>query len=294
MSPGMGAGLGFGLDAFGALGGFFQQRKETAAYNEAVTRRNRLLINAYDTKNRNEENIWRNNKIDLDINTDQKYREAVNTIAENQLRAREVAGDAAIAQQKILAEMMNARGAREQTGRRSGRGNIAMLGAQYSAIGAKAAFARDAAILNESKLRRAVTEVAQGNYVQYITGRPSPAAPPILEEYKSQPSFLSTALQIGSAGLNRYMQWQDKKAPDTKNDGSWYLPPIDEQTPKPEAPYQQLPFMPESFEPNLRAIQQPEFLGGDVELGNELLSFVRDKRAANTLNTEIFNPFGVG
>ena len=116
MSPGMGAGLGFGLDAFGALGGFFQQRKETAAYNEAVTRRNRLLINAYDTKNRNEENIWRNNKIDLDINTDQKYREAVSSIAKNQLQAREVAGDAAIAQQKILAQMMNARGAREQAG----------------------------------------------------------------------------------------------------------------------------------------------------------------------------------
>lgn len=290
----MGAGLGFGLDAFGALGGFFQQRKETAAYNEAVTRRNRLLINAYDTKNRNEENIWRNNKIDLDINTDQKYREAVNTIAENQLRAREVAGDAAIAQQKILAEMMNARGAREQTGRRSGRGNIAMLGAQYSAIGAKAAFARDAAILNESKLRRAVTEVAQGNYVQYITGRPSPAAPPILETYKSGPSVFNLAMNIGSAGLNRYMQWQDKKAPDTKNDGSWSLPPIDWQTPETEAPIQKLPYTPDSSGLNLRAIEQPEFLGGDVELGNELLSFVRDRRAANTLNTEIFNPYGVG
>ena len=150
----MGAGLGFGLDAFGALGGFFQNRRETAEYNAAVTRRNRLLINAYDTKNRNEENIWRNNKIDLDINTDQKYREAIDQIATSQLRAREVAGDAAIAQQKILAQMMDARGAREQTGRRSGRGNIAMLGAQYSAIGAKAAFAADAAILNESKFTK--------------------------------------------------------------------------------------------------------------------------------------------
>lgn len=287
----MGAGLGFGLDAFGALGGFFQQRKETAAYNEAVTRRNRLLINAYDTKNRNEENIWRNNKIDLDINTDQKYREAISAIAENQLKAREVAGDAAIAQQKILAQMMNARGAREQTGRRSGRGNIAMLGAQYSAIGAKAAFAADAAILNESKLRRAVTEVAQGNYVQYITGRPSPAAPPIMEQYKSGPSVFNLAMNIGSAGLNRYMQWQDKKAPDVKAKPIANLPSDYKQTEqaafaKAEAWQQE--------KLQLRAIEQPEFLGGDVELSNELLSFVRDRRAANTLNTEIFNPYGVG
>ena len=294
MSPGMGAGIGFGLDAGLGLLGYFQDRDEISAYNEAVTRRNRLLINATETKNRNAENIWRNNKINLDINTDQKYKEAVDAIAETQLRAREIAGDAAIAQQKILAEMFDARGAREQAGRRSGRGKIAMLGAQYSAVGAKAAFGFDSSILNQTKLRRAVTDVAQGNYVQYITGRPSPAASPILEEYKSQPSFLSTALQIGSSGLKRYMQWQDKKAPDTKNDGSWSLPSIDWQTPETEAPYQQLPFMPESFEPNLRAIQQPEFLGGDVELGNELLSFVKDRKAANTLNTDILNTYGVG
>lgn len=291
----MGAGLGFGLDVFGALGGFFQNRRETAEYNAAVTRRNRLLINAYDTKNRNEENIWRNNKLDLDINTDQKYREAIDQIATSQLRAREVAGDAAIAQQKLMAQMFEASAGREQTGRRAGgRGKVAQIGAQMAAIGAKAAFAKDAAVLNSTQLSRMATDVAQGNYVKYITGRPSPAAPPILEEYKSQPSFLSTALQIGSAGLNRYMQWQDKKAPDTKNDGSWSLPPIDWQTPETEAPIQKLPYTPDSSGLNLRAIQKPEFLGGDVELGNELLSFVRDRRAANTLNTEIFNPYGVG
>lgn len=290
----MGAGLGFGLDAFGALGGFFQQKKETAAYNEGVTRRNRLLINAYDTKNRNEENIWRNNKIDLDINTDQKYKEAIDAIAEGQLRAREVAGDAAISQQKIMAQMFEARGGREQAGRRSGRGNIALLGAQYSAIGAKAAFAADASILNETKLRRAVTEVAQGNYVQYITGRPSPAAPPIMENYKSGPSVFNLAMDLGSAGLNRYTQWQDKKAPDTKNDGSWSLPPIDWQTPETKGPIQTLPFTPDSSGLNLRPIQQPEFLGGNVELGNELLSFVQDKKASNALNFSPIDSFQIG
>ena len=287
----MGAGLGFGLDAFGALGGFFQQRKETAAYNEAVKRRNRLAINAYDTKNRNESNIWRNNKIDLDINTDQKYREAVSSIAENQLKAREVAGDAAIAQQKILAQMFNARGAREQTGRRAGRGDIAMLGAQYSAVGAKAAFASDAAILNESKLRRAVTEVAQGNYVQYITGRPSPAAPPIMEQYKSGPSVFNLAMNIGSAGLKRYMQWQDKKAPDA------YTKSYDMETPiggieMPQMP-EKNPYTPDSSL-NLQPITSSEFLGGNVELGNELLSFVQDKKGSNALNLKIQDSFQIG
>lgn len=291
----MGAGLGFGLDAFGALGGFFQQRKETAAYNEGVTRRNRLLINAYDTKNRNEENIWRNNKIDLDINTDQKYKEAIDAIAEGQLRAREVAGDAAISQQKIMAQMFEARGGREQAGRRSGKGNIALLGAQYSAIGAKAAFAADASILNETKLRRAVTEVAQGNYVQYITGRPSPAAPPIMENYKSGPSVFNLAMDLGSAGLNRYTQWQDKKAPDA------YSKSYSMQTPiggieMPEIPkgVQQMPYTPDSSGLNLRPIQQPEFLGGNVELGNELLSFVQDKKAANALNFSPIDSFQIG
>ena len=290
----MGAGLGFGLDAFGALGGFLQQKKETAAYNEAVKRRNRLAINAYDTKNRNEENIWRNNKIDLDINTDQKYREAVNSIAENQLKAREVAGDAAIAQQKILAQMMNARGAREQTGRRAGRGNIAMLGAQYSAIGAKAAFASDAAILNESKLRRAVTEVAQGNYVQYITGRPSPAAPPIMENYKSGPSVFNLAMNIGSAGLNRYMQWQDKKAPDA------YTKSFDMETPiggieMPQIPkgVQQMPFTPDSSV-KLQPITPPNYFNEDLGLGAELSDFVSNKKASNALNLSIQDSFQIG
>ena len=43
---------------------------------------------------------------------------------------------------------------------------------------------------------------------EYITGRPSPEAPPILEEYRKGPSFLNTALQIAGAGLNRYNQYK--------------------------------------------------------------------------------------
>ena len=291
----MGAGIGFGLDAGIGLLGFFQDRKDTADYNDAVRRRNRLTINAYETKNRNEENIWNNSKQDLDINTDQKYREAIDAISEAQLKAREVAGDAAIAQQKIFAQMFQLKAAREQSGRRTGgRGKVAMAGAQMAAISARAAFSRDAAILTTDKFLRNATAVAQGNYVKYITGRPSPAAPPILEETRSQPSFLNTALQIGSAGLNRYMQWQDKKAPDTKNTTNQsipFLPSVEDYT-------QKLPFIPDEEVTQLRPITPPSYQDAffETDLQNDLdefMSFKRSAAAGQSLGFGNLNTYGI-
>ena len=201
------AGLGFGLDAGMSLLGFFQGRKDTARENREIARQNQLAINAYNTKNRNAVLKWNNAKQDSDIEVDNKWRETRDAIAESQLQAREVAGKAAIAQQQILAKMINA-GQREQVGRRAGRGNIAQLGAEWAAAGAQAAFSRDSQILFQDKAGRNMAAFAQGKYVEYITGRPSPEAPPILREYKEGPSFLNTALSIASAGLNRYNQYK--------------------------------------------------------------------------------------
>ena len=200
--------LGFGLDAGTSLLGFFQGRKETARENREIARQNQLAINAYNTKNRNAVLKWNNAKQDSDIEVDNKWRETRDAIAESQLQAREVAGKAAIAQQQILAKMINS-GQREQVGRRAGRGNIAQLGAEWAAAGAQAAFSRDSQILFQDKAGRNMAAFAQGKYVEYITGRPSPEAPPILREYKEGPSFLNTALSIAGAGLNRYNQYKE-------------------------------------------------------------------------------------
>ena len=201
------AGLGFGLDAGMSLLGFFDKRKQTARENADIARQNQLAINAYNTKNRNAVLKWNNAKQDSDIEVDNKWRETRDAIAESQLQAREVAGKSAIAQQQILAKMINT-GQREQVGRRAGRGNIAELGAKWAATGAQAAFSRDSQMLFQDKAGRNMAAFAQGKYVEYITGRPSPEAPPILREYKSGPSFLNTALSIASSGLNRYNQYK--------------------------------------------------------------------------------------
>tara|TARA_R100000278_G_scaffold1686_1_gene3366 strand:- start:13822 stop:14766 length:945 start_codon:yes stop_codon:yes gene_type:complete len=212
LTAGQSAWAGFGLDAFGALGGYFQQRRDTRRQNEAIARQNRLLINAYDTKNRNAENAWNNDKLDLDIAVENKYRETIDAISEAQAKARETMGQSAIAQQQILTKMINASAGREQTGRRTGRKNFAELGAQWAAQGASASFARDSAILFQDRAGKSMSAFAGGKYVEYITGRPSPAAPPLLQAFKKGPSFLNTALSIAGSALSRYNQY--KKATD--------------------------------------------------------------------------------
>ena len=212
MSAGASAGIGFGLDTVQHLVGYSDERKDIARQNDAIRRQNQLAINAHNTKNRNAKLAWENDKIDGDIAVDNKWRETKEAIAEAQLQARETMGKSAIAQQQILTKMINAGAGREQAGRRSGRGGIAEAGAKWAAQGAAAAFSRDSAILFQDKAGRNLASFAQGKYVEYITGRPSPEAPPILESYRKGPSFLSTALQIGQAGLNRYNQYKGNMA----------------------------------------------------------------------------------
>lgn len=209
MSAGMSAGLGFGLDAATGLLGYFQKRKDTARQNRAIAAQNQLAINAYNTKNRNAEIAWRNDKLDGDREVDLKWRETRDAISEAQIQARETMGKSAIAQQQILTKMINAGAGREQTGRRSGRGGIAEAGAKWAAQGAAAAFSKDSAILFQDKAGKSIAAFAGGKYVEYITGRPSPEAPPILQEFKRGPSFLNTALSIAGSGLSRYNQYKE-------------------------------------------------------------------------------------
>ena len=218
MSAGMGEGLGFGLDVLGRVGAYNEEKRLTADINRDRQQQNQLKINAYNTKNRNAENAWRNNKQDSDIKVDQKWQQTMDAISEAQLSARKAAGDAAISQQRALVGMINAGAGREQSGRRTGgRAKLLENAAQYAQAGFNAAFSRDKAALFTSKSQNALTAFAQGEHVAYITGRPSPGAPPVLQGMKKGPSFFNTAVGILGDGLNRYQSWQDKKAPNAYN-----------------------------------------------------------------------------
>ena len=197
LTAGQSAGIGFGLDAFGALAGYNQQKKDVARQNDAIRRQNQLAINTYNTKNRNAKLAWENDKLDGDIEVDTKWRETKDAISEAQIQAREAMGKSAIAQQQILTKMINAGAGREQSGRRTGgRAEYLSQAASWAAQGASAAFSKDSAMLFQDKAGRNIAAFAQGKYVEYITGRPSPEAPPLLESYRKGPSFLNTALQI--------------------------------------------------------------------------------------------------
>ena len=98
LSAGQSAGIGFGIDAGVCLLNFFTGQKETNRENEAIKRRNQLAINVYETKNRNAELAWRNDKTDSDIEVDNKWRETIDAIAESQLKARQTAGEQAVGQ----------------------------------------------------------------------------------------------------------------------------------------------------------------------------------------------------
>ena len=78
LTAGQSAGIGFGLDAFGALAGFGQQRRDVARQNRAIARQNQLAINNYNTKNRNAELAWRNDKQNGDIEVDNQSIYKVN------------------------------------------------------------------------------------------------------------------------------------------------------------------------------------------------------------------------
>ena len=268
MSAGASAGIGFGLDTLGHIVGYNDERKDIARQNDAIRRQNQLAINSYNTKNRNAKLAWKNDKIDSDIAVDNKWRETKDAIAEAQLQARETMGKSAIAQQQILTKMINAGAGREQAGRRSGRGGIAEAGAKWAAQGAAAAFSRDSAILFQDKGGRNLASFAQGKYVEYITGRPSPEAPPILESYRKGPSFLSTALKIGQSGLNRYNQYKGNMA----GKDSPLLPPATPNNRIPQQPQNQ--FIPNEQSPSisgqLTTMEVPSYsapvFGGDKSL----------------------------
>ena len=219
----MGQAVGFGLDVLGRVGTYKDEQRLTADENRNRQQQNQLKINAYNTKNRNAENVWNNNKLDSDAKVDQKWRETIDAIAEAQLQARKAAGDAAISQQRALVGMMNASAGREQGGRRTGgRAKYLENAAKFAQASFNAAFSRDQAALFTTKASKTLSAFAAGEHVAYITGRPSPGAPPVLQEMKRGPSLFNTAIGILGDGLNRYTKWQDNKAPDpyNKNRGS--------------------------------------------------------------------------
>ncbi len=301
LSAGQSAGIGFGIDAGVGLLNFFTGQKETNRENEAIKRRNQLAINVYETKNRNAELAWRNDKTDSDIEVDNKWRETIDAIAESQLKARQTAGASAIAQQQILAKMINASAGREQTGRRAGgRADYLALAQQMAAKGVEATFSKDSSILFQDRVGNNLAAFAQGKYVEYITGRPSPAAPPILEQYREGPSFLNTALSIAGAGLNRYNQYKGYT-----NKPGWNSPII-EKDQNTGGAIQQLPYQKEAFNESfsigdsLTTMEVPKYVSPifqDNFLQDELDDYFDSKRTTgweNPLGINFQDTFNIG
>ena len=282
---------------------FGQQSKDIARQNEAIARQNQLAINAYNTKNRNAKLAWLNDKKDSDIEVNNKWQEAIDRIAQSQIEAKEVAGKSAIAQQQILTKIINAQAAKEQTGRRTGRGNIAQLGAESGAAAAAAVLSKKSAILYRSSVNRELDRFAQGKYVEYITGRPSPAAPPVLEKFRKGPSFLNTALSIAGAGLNRYNQYQENT-----NKPGWnnVLQPPNQNQQQGNG-LQTMPWTPSKNSPSisgqLTTMELPSYssptniFGQNSQLQGELDNYFNTKTTtnfANNLGISYQDTFGVG
>ena len=83
LTAGQSSGIGFGLDLFQGLLGYGQQRADVARQNQAIARQNQLLINNYNTKNRNANLAWLNDKQNSDIAVDNKWRETKDAIAKH-------------------------------------------------------------------------------------------------------------------------------------------------------------------------------------------------------------------
>ena len=195
------------------------------------------------------------------------------------LKQKKLLVKSAIAQQQILTKIINAQAAKEQTGRRTGRGNIAQLGAESGAAAAAAVLSKKSAILYRSSVNRELDRFAQGKYVEYITGRPSPEAPPLLQQYKKQPSFLNTALSIAGAGLNRYNQYKGYT-----NKPGWNNVLTDNQPQEIPTGIQNMPWQPSQSSPSISqslTMEVPNYSTPNILNSSGLLQMEMDDYFSN-------------
>jgi hypothetical protein len=109
-----------------------------------------------------------------------------------------------------------------------------------------------------------------------------------MQEYRSQPSFLNTALSIAGSGLKRYNQYQENKLENPLIDTS--------ENNKPPVKFKPLPFLPDEAVGGLQPITPPvfnnnPFLQDDLD---EFINFKRSSEAGKSLGFGNFNTFGIG
>ena len=145
---------------------------------------------------------------------------------------------------------------------------------------------------------------AQGKYVEYITGRPSPEAPPILEEYRKGPSFLNTALQIAGAGLNRYNEYKGNT-----NKPGWnnvLQPPTQDPNQGSGTGLQNMPWIPSPDSPSISGTfntmevptySSPNIFGQGGQIQAEMDDYFDTKSTTNwenSLGISQQDTFGIG
>jgi hypothetical protein len=193
----------FLLNAAPQVLGFFGQQSAVSKRNKErlkIHERNKAkYINDFNRKIV----AWNNDRVNSDIEVDNKWQQAMTKIASDDLKLWQGISSAGIAQQQAYAAMMSV-GASEQSGRRSAtttnrRQAVLKYAGRMNEIASKLSFAKDTAALNRTSWAQEFTKFAQESHVKDIEGRPMPghAPPPIPLEHK--PDFL-TGLVLPLAG----------------------------------------------------------------------------------------------
>ena len=203
----------FLLNAAPQVLGFFGQQSAVSKRNKErlkIHERNKAkYINDFNRKIV----AWNNDRVNSDIEVDNKWQQAMTKIASDDLKLWQGISSAGIAQQQAYAAMMSV-GASEQSGRRSAtttnrRQAVLKYAGRMNEIASKLSFAKDTAALNRTSWAQEFTKFAQESHVKDIEGRPMPghAPPPIPLEHKPD---LLTGLVLPLAG--EYFGYQQLKS----------------------------------------------------------------------------------
>tara|TARA_R100000808_G_scaffold20198_1_gene43734 strand:+ start:5564 stop:6526 length:963 start_codon:yes stop_codon:yes gene_type:complete len=210
--------------AIGAIGGFQKHRNEVKEVNDinrerlARNERNRWL---YHTDYRDRVVGWKSAIVDKEIVVDETYQDALNKLADSQLKVWQSIKEGSIAEQEAFAAMMSVGSGSGQTGARSStttnrREAVIKYGNKIAQISAARGSGRDSARLYADMVRTKFANQVHGADIKIGESRPVYGAPPARVFLKSQPSMWNPILDIASSGLKAMMQY-DSLTPDDRS-----------------------------------------------------------------------------
>jgi hypothetical protein len=286
--------LEFGLGAVTDLFGYSQERKEVKRYNDALKadfrRREAKYLNDFNRA----EVLWRDEATNRQIDVDDKWKQVMVEGARQQVELWNTVKKAGNANAAAYAELMSKGGASEQAGARSrssvNRRNAVLAYAQkVNQTAALVSLPRDQAALRIDALNDQMSSYIKAQDIAIGTSKPVPGEPPILagHQFKQQPSFMSTLLNIGKRGLDARKTYLNLKPPKTYDTQPTTpetptTPNIEWDTPT-ESPS---PFIPPEGFPTFGSGQVEDFYGKSMDIAKR-------NQASSALAQSIFNTFKV-